>query len=112
MKNNLDIPLASISFTYEVRSPGRAIPWREGEGNFFIDGGLEPGEERTLRASPKSPMPSFILAFNALKDQPDAKLTISVANATDANRKLILPPALSSSEEAELARLRQRLTAQ
>lgn len=112
VRNNLDIPLANIRFTYAVRSPDRAVPWREGEGYFFIDGGLEPGEERTLRGSSKIGFGGFILAFNALKEHPEAKLSISIVDASGADNRSIIPPELSSFERVELEGLRTKLAAE
>ena len=49
--NNLSFPIAQISFDYSMKSPDRAVPWDQGEGWFFIDGGLESGEPRELDVS-------------------------------------------------------------
>jgi hypothetical protein len=46
--NHLPWPIAGIRFHYEVRTEGRAVPWAEANVPLGIDGGIEPGEVRTV----------------------------------------------------------------
>ena len=107
LKNTLDVPLASISFKHAVRSPDRAVAWREGEGTFFIDGGLEPGEERAVRAT--GGFGGFILESKALRENPGARLHVTISGATGADKTSIVPPALNSYSAKELQGLREKL---
>ena len=110
--NNLDVAISWIDFVYEVRTPGRALPWQEGDAAFRLDGGLEPGETRVLEAIPlgiRHRFTNFTLADAALKDHPDARITLIILDAKGADKNTLLPHSALFPNDERLAQLRQRL---
>lgn len=109
--NGLDVPIASVKFSYSLKTPSRSVPWQEGEGYFFVDGGLEPGETRDLKAtSGEVSMYGFLSLHNASEEHPDAALALKVTDVAGADKKSLLRARpLADFEVAELQRLRDSL---
>lgn len=108
--NDLSTPLARISFEYSLKSPERAVPWTDGKGFFFIDGGLEPRETRKLKAAKSGfSMGGFILLYNAMQEHKEAVLAIKVTDGSGPDGNSILKVAsLSGREVAQLEKLREQ----
>lgn len=48
LENTSQAAIAGLTFKAEVRTPGRSVPWDEGDGHqVWFDGGVEQGEVRT-----------------------------------------------------------------
>jgi len=52
VQNGTAHPIRRAMFHGRVVSPGRSVPWIEGDFNYSIPGGLEPGEKTTWRLTP------------------------------------------------------------
>lgn len=115
VSNNLAVALADIDFVYEVRTPGRAMAWQEGDGFFSIDGGLEPGETRELVALPlglRLPQTNFALAGKAVDEHPGAQVILTITGAKGADKKPMLSGFAFLPSDELLDELRQRLASQ
>lgn len=113
--NSLAVALAGIDFVYEVRTPGRAMAWQEGDGFFSIDGGLEPGETRELVALPlglRLPQTNFALAGKAVDEYPGAQVILTITGAKRADKKPMLFGFAFMPSDELLDELRQRLASQ
>jgi hypothetical protein len=47
VRNGTDVPVSRAYFHGVLATPGRSVPWVEGDFNYEISGGLEPGETAT-----------------------------------------------------------------
>lgn len=113
--NSLDVAISWIDFVYEVRTPGRALPWQEGDAAFRLEGGLEPGETRVLEAIPlgiRHRFTNFALASTALEEHPDAHATLIILEAKGADKRTLIPHFALFPNDERLAQLRQRLAEQ
>lgn len=111
VRNTLDRPLSKLKFTYSLKSPERAVPWNADEGYFFIDGGLEPGEEREIQASAGGFSTSgFILLSKAMREHNDATLALTITDAAGADKSSLVPGELGAYEIARLAQLKAKRT--
>ena len=54
VKNGTDQAISRAYFSGTIASPDRSVPWHEGQFNYSISGGLEPGEEATWTLAPNS----------------------------------------------------------
>ena len=72
--NNLKWPISFVSIKYEVVSKGRAVPWDATVFGMDIQGGIEPGETRTVRTTLSLPsdVPEELEARGAIVDVADA----------------------------------------
>lgn len=114
VSNNLAVTLAEIDFVYEVRTPGRAMAWQEGDGFFRIDGGLEPGETRKLVALPlglRFPQTNFALAGKAVDEHPGAQVILTITGAKGGDKKPMLSGSAFMPSDEMLDDLRRRLDA-
>lgn len=104
IKNNLDVALARVDFEYAATSPGRSVPWDSGDGAFFIDGGLEPGESRALSTTVAGigSMFGFITLGKAMQEHPDSVLLVKVTDAAGADKQRMVPPKLNPWDASRL----------
>ncbi|HMN33907.1 MAG TPA: hypothetical protein PKE36_00630 [Chiayiivirga sp.] len=110
--NNRDVALSWVDFVYDVRTPGRTLPWQQGDAAFLLDGGLEPGETRVLSAVKLGLRHRFTdisKASAALEEHPDARATLLVVDVKGPDKMTLVEHfALFPSDEV-LEQLRQRL---
>lgn len=105
--NTLDSALDRITFDYSVTRAGSNESLGKGTGEFIVKQSLKPGETRKLEASAGEGGANGIAdAVKALDEHADAALAITITDATDAQGKSILAPALTATEVAQRDRLR------
>lgn len=82
--NGLDQALSRVYFRYALISPGRSIPWTEGEVEYRINGELEPGQIANWRLKP------FKFSDQRKIDIPeDTELSLKVERLDGINNKKI-----------------------
>lgn len=52
VRNDTNHPISRVHFSGRASTPGRAVPWAEGDFNYQIPGGLEPGESASWSLRP------------------------------------------------------------
>lgn len=72
VENKTAHPLSRAYFHGRVVSPGRSVPWIEGDFNYSIPGGLEPGERATWRLSPNM----FTGKWTSVRAPSDSKMEV------------------------------------
>lgn len=107
ISNGLEVPIRSISYTYELKSPDRQVAWHSGEGYFFIDGGLEPEESRELYST------GGLYGLASLKkkqqEHPDASIVLSITDASGPDKESLIGN-LRDWELHRLEELREKLS--
>lgn len=102
--NNTDIPIRRVFMSGVVESPGRTIPWIEGDFNYSFSGGLEPGESKDLALSPNQ---FGEWAEEETQGRDDLQLTLEVVNFSGPDGETVIP-SLPSDPERDLEQLRAR----
>jgi hypothetical protein len=84
--NGHNSAIQEIKFTAVLKSPGRTFPWVKAENSRFpIDGGIEPGETKTLSLAPYEYDPDQKKWWNQeIKDRRDLLLDIFITDVVDA----------------------------
>lgn len=49
IKNRSTVPISKVYLHGKLSVPGRTVPWHEGDFNFAIAGGIEPGESAEFK---------------------------------------------------------------
>lgn len=102
VRNDTDHPISRAHFQATLASPDRAVPWKTGEFNYSIPGGLEPGEQKTWTLDP-----SF--EWGRVDAPKDAILTIVPTRLDDAKGEPLYDAEQFGEAEAErLAALQKR----
>lgn len=107
VKNGTEHPVSAVHFACLVTSPGRAVPWVDAGLNYAIPGGLEPGEQVTLKLSPNM----FGEWSKAPQDRKDLELSMKVVKLEGAGGHVIFNTEPDPSDKNELDRLRARIAA-
>ncbi len=84
--NGGKVPISSIYFHIDLRTPNRPIPWAKQEFAQVFKGGLEPREKRQLSIQPHREW-----SDPQLKDLINAELKVSVLNFDDASGERMIP---------------------
>ncbi|MFT4163431.1 hypothetical protein [Shinella sp.] len=81
--NNLPYAIAGVWIDYTIKSDNRSVPWEENNFVQSISGGIEPGETRTLSTS---------FSLLSRETPPTAKVSMSVRDVADPEKKLVIKP--------------------
>jgi len=76
IRNGASKSIGSVYLHGVLQTSGRALPWVEGDVNYEIPGGLEPGETQTW-----SLLPSYSSEFRDAEPRDDAEFLVSVVKA-------------------------------
>ena len=88
-----------------LTSPGRSVPWLSEDFDCGIAGGLEPGEEKTVKLAPNRHGDWG----NAPKDRSDLILTVEVLQDDGAANKKLFDSQLSNRDRERLDELKAAL---
>jgi hypothetical protein len=79
ISNNSDVTLTSAEFWMEYKTPGRAVAWNKGEGEAYFEGGIEPGETRSVEfLASGAPSVFSIHRFRVNELREDAELLVDI----------------------------------
>jgi len=99
--NGTSVPLSRILFHGVVSTPGRAIPWIEGDFNYKVPGGIEKGETQHLQLGPNR---FSRWGAQEIQGRKDLVFTVTVVNAEGPDGKALAPD-FGKDDEARLAEL-------
>lgn len=75
INNGLPYTITSLDVGYELRSPGRELPWVSGDTTFHVSGGIESGELVQARSTEEW---TFLTARKRQKEHPEAVFNLIV----------------------------------
>jgi hypothetical protein len=105
MKNETNYPISGGYFIGTLASPNRSVPWLKKFFNYSISGGLEPGEEITLRL-----VPQYSSELNTINISQDAVFTIEVRQLNGVkNKPLFSACKFTRKDEKQLRELKESL---
>jgi hypothetical protein len=105
MKNETNHPISGGYFIGTLASPNRSVPWLKELFNYSISGGLEPGEEITLRLVPR-----YSSELNTINISQDAVFTIEVRQLDGVkNKPLFSACKFTGEDEKKLRELKESL---
>ncbi len=104
VRNDLDFHIRSIDVYAEIKSPGRPVPWLEGDAILSYSGGLAPGETRE-----ESLYPSWFTGD--MDTQLTYEAEVAVRSITGPGKDDTVECALLDGEEREIRRLERQLAA-
>ena len=104
VKNGTEHAVSRLYFRGVIASAGRSVPWHNGEFNYSIPGGMEPGETQELALEP-----NMFGDWARVEAPDDAVFTVTVERADGADEKPLYDASvLSSREEKRLAELKKK----
>lgn len=107
VKNGTKHAVASADFHGVLATPGRAVPWVEGDFSYSISGGLEPGESATWKLHPN--LFDFGGWSSAPRDRNDMVLTVTTTRIDGPDGKPILEADFSDDDQERLDELKESL---
>lgn len=81
--SRLGFAISEVTIEFDLTTEGRVIPWHKGTSVIYFDGGLEPGEARTLRTFQNEV--SIALLSKSVLEHPDANLTLAATGLVRAD---------------------------
>lgn len=103
VKNGTSQPVSHAFCRGILSSPGRSIPWHQDDFNFSISGGMEVGEETSLKLSP-----NIFSGWGKVEAPTDAVFTVTCNRLLGAGDKEIYNAEFSDTDSKRLIALMEK----